>query len=190
MTRLPHPWLVTRALEGGERELDDLAKAWLPHVYHWCHRLGGPTVDAEDAAHDALMVLCRRLQRVSSPEQFPAWLFGIVRRVVANHRRKAWVRRWVPTPFREGPSPDRSPESRTEAHRAAERVWAVLDALPPHQREVLVLCHLEEHSATEAADLLGIPPGTVKSRLRAARKAFRAICDTPSLVDPSPEVSR
>jgi DNA-directed RNA polymerase specialized sigma24 family protein len=50
---LPSPALAAAAIAGGEAELDDLAKAWLPHGYAWCHRLGGPGVDAEDAAHEA-----------------------------------------------------------------------------------------------------------------------------------------
>ena len=52
-------------------------------------------------------------------------------------------------------------------------MWDVLDSLPRAQREVLVLCELEEHSGREVAELLSIPLGTVKSRLRAARRAFR-----------------
>ncbi|MEQ1508729.1 MAG: sigma-70 family RNA polymerase sigma factor, partial [Myxococcota bacterium] len=157
----------------GDRALDALAKAWLPHVYAWCHRLGGPGIDAEDAAHETLIAMCRNVSRVHGTEAFPSWLFGICRRVVANHRRRAWFRRWMPGPMVEKASPDWGPDRTAEANEAAVVVWKALDALPAAQREVLVLCELEERAGSEAADLLGVPIGTVKSRLRTAREAFR-----------------
>ncbi|MEZ4315929.1 MAG: sigma-70 family RNA polymerase sigma factor [Myxococcota bacterium] len=171
-----HPGIgyARAALDGSDDAIDALAKAWLPTVYAWCHRLGGPGVDAEGAAHDVLMVMVRRLHTVQSPEQFPSWLFGTCRRVIANHRRKAWLRRWVPGPIRERAHPDPGPERSVQARQAADLVWAALEALPVDQREVLVLCELEERSGSEAAELLGIPLGTVKSRLRAAKQAFRS----------------
>lgn len=171
---LPDPSLAAAAMRGGQPELDALVKAWLPLVYAWCHRLGGPGVDAEDAAHETLIVMCRRLDRVHAPEALPSWLFGICRRTIANHRRRAWLRRWVPGASTESAWSGAGPDRSAEANQAAEVVWKVLDALPQAQREVLVLCELEERSGSEAAALLGIPLGTVKSRLRAATRAFRA----------------
>lgn len=180
---LPDPSYAAAALAraGDDAALDDLARVWLPHVYAWCHRLGGPGLDAEDAAHESLIVMCRRIHRVTSAEVFPTWLFGVCRRVLANHRRRAWLRRWVPGSLLEfawsGPGPDTIAESA----RTADAVWKVLEELPAAQREVLVLCELEERTGTEAAALLGIPVGTVKSRLRAAQRSFRAAMGEPAL---------
>ncbi len=169
----PSHKIISAALQGDDAALDALAGAWLPHVYAWCHRLGGPTVDAEDAAHEVLIIMCRRIHKVASPGQFPSWLFGITRRVIANHRRRAWVRRWVPGPQRERVDPGWGPHRTAEARSTAAAVWRALESLPASQREVLVLTELEEHSSAEVAELLAIPQGTVKSRLRAARRAFR-----------------
>jgi len=58
-------------------------------------RLGGPRIDAEDAAHDVFLVVFRRLPDLDDPQAFRSWLFGITRRVVAAHRRRAWVRRAI-----------------------------------------------------------------------------------------------
>jgi RNA polymerase sigma-70 factor (ECF subfamily) len=164
---------VAAALDGSELALDALAKSWLPTVYRWCHRLAGPGVDAEDAAHEVLIIMCRRIGSVRSERQFPAWLFQTTRRVIANHRRRAWVRRWVPGPVRERPAHWGAPEQTVEAKQAARRVWGILDQLSTRHREILVLCELEEMSSAEVSEMLGIPQGTVKSRLRAARTAFR-----------------
>ena len=185
---LPDPALTAAALLGGEAPLDDLARAWLPHVYAWCHRLGGPRIDAEDAAHETLIVMCRDLSRVHGPSAFPSWLFGICRKVVANHRRRAWFRRWLPGPLVERATTAWGPDRAAEAREAADVVWTALDTLRPEQREVLVLCELEERSATEVAELLGVPVGTVKSRLRLARAAFRKVLE-PASVDVREPVS-
>ncbi|MEZ4237946.1 MAG: sigma-70 family RNA polymerase sigma factor [Myxococcota bacterium] len=171
---LPDPALTAAALEGGQAELDALVRAWLPLVYAWSHRLGGPGVDAEGAAHETVLTMCRRLDRVRAPEVLPSWLFGICRRTIANHRRRAWLRRWVPGASTERAWTGAGPERDAEAQQVADAVWKVLDGLPAAQREVLILCELEERSGSEAAALLGIPLGTVKSRLRAASRAFRA----------------
>ncbi|MEN0065978.1 MAG: RNA polymerase sigma factor [Myxococcota bacterium] len=172
--RLPPEELVLDALSGGQHEVNALARAWLPHVYRWCARLGGPGFDSEDAAHEVLITMCRRLGGLRDAGQFPAWLFGITRRTLANHRRRAWWRRWLPAAvIEERPAPG-GPQRHVEISDAHRIVWTALSALSEAHREVLVLCELEERSGSEAAVLLGIPLGTVKSRLRAARTRFRA----------------
>ena len=169
---LPDPALTAAALSGGDSALNDLARAWLPHVYAWCHRLGGSSIDAEDAAHETLIVMCRGLARVHAIEAFPSWLFGVTRRVLANHRRRAWIRRWVPGPLQDRPSTSWGPDRTWRPARP--RTPSGGPSRPPvAQREVLVLCELEERNGTEAAALLAVPVGTVKSRLRLARIAFR-----------------
>lgn len=168
--RLPSEELVLDALAGGQAEVNALARAWLPHVYRWCARLGGPGFDSEDAAHEILIIMVRRLDGLRDAGAFPSWLFGITRRTLANHRRRAWWKRWLPAAVvEERAAPDRHAQS--DAQRV---VWKALSALPEVQREVLVLCELEERTGSETAALLGIPLGTVKSRLRAARESFRA----------------
>jgi len=172
------PRIFQAAVDGDAAALDQVAAAWLPEVYRWCHRLAGPRCDAEDAAHEVLILVCDRMHRVRSPEQFPSWLFGITRRVVANHRRRAWFRKWVPGATAEPQSDWMGPERTHQAKQAADEVWAALDSLAAQQREVLVLCELEDLSAGEASELIGVPVGTVKSRLRAARVAFRGAVES------------
>lgn len=182
----PASTLVRHALEGGPEALDDLARAWLPHVYAWCHRLGGPSVDAEDAAHEILLIMCRRFRQVEAEHQFGSWLFGVTRRVIANHRRRAWVKRWVPgaTPV-ERADPAWSPHRRAEARHTADVVWRALDQLTIPHREVLVLIELEERTSAEVSELVGVPVGTVKSRLRAARAAFRGVIESQESTEAS-----
>jgi RNA polymerase sigma-70 factor (ECF subfamily) len=165
---------AARADEPGA--VDRLCARWLPEVLAWAVRLGGPKVDAEDVAHDAMIVVIRRLSVLQEPRAFPAWLYDITRKTIASHRRKAWVRRWIP-----GAVPDRAddrvtadPAALTHRHQVAEQIWHALDDLRDHHREVLVLCDLEERPDSEVSEMLGVPKGTVKSRLRRARKELRS----------------
>ncbi|MEQ1507773.1 MAG: sigma-70 family RNA polymerase sigma factor [Myxococcota bacterium] len=160
---------------GDEDALADLVDAWLPVVLAWCKRLGGPTVDAHDATQDILMLVMDKVDRVYSPEQFRPWLFGVTRRVLARHRRGAWVKRWVGDLFgRDTPDEANDPLRQAELSDTARRVHRALDRLPDAHREVLVLCDLEHRTDEEVAALLAVPVGTVKSRLRRDRAAFRS----------------
>ncbi len=173
--------LVRAAARGEPGARDKLVDAWLPVVLGWCARLGGPKVDPEDATHDVLIVMLDRLESLREPSSFSSWLFGITRRVLAKHRRQAWVKRWVPGFMPEAVDTDPSPYHQTRLSETSRRVQQALELLPPAQREVLVLCDLEERTDLEVSELLGIPLGTVKSRLRLARRKFRIIAEQNAL---------
>ena len=168
----PRPDTTTAAQRGdaGAREL--LFTTWLPVVLRWCAHLGGAGVDPEDAAHDVFLVVLRRLDRVYDEAHLPAWLFGVTRRMLAQHRRRAWVRRWVPGAVPDPPDPAAGPARLAAVSQTGRAVQALLDAMPPTEREVLVLCLVEERSDREVSEMLGIPHGTVKSRIRRARARF------------------
>ncbi len=168
--------LVVAAAAGDDVATSRLVDRWLPVVLRWCNRMCGPKVDPEDAAHDALMIVLRRLPDLRDPDAFPSWTYGIVRRTIAGHRRKAWVKRWVPgATMVEGVDDAAGPHRRRELSEQAAAVRDVLELLSPKHREVLILCDIEDLTDDEAAELLGIPSGTAKSRLRAARQRFAAL---------------
>lgn len=171
MTKLG-PNTVEAAVAGDLDAIERVAHAWVDQLYKWCARLGGPRVDAEEAAHDVLMLFVRRHASIRDPSRLDAWLFSTCRRVVANHRRRAWVRRWLPGAVPEVAWSDDGVSDREQ------RVYLVLDAMSERDREVLTLCYLEGRGLQEAGEILGVPEGTVKSRLFAARDRFRTQCVT------------
>lgn len=167
--------LVQAAASGDEVALSRVLDRWLPVTLGWCRRLAGPKVDPEDAAHDAMLVVLRRLPGLRRPDAFPSWLYGIVRRTIAGHRRRAWVRHWSPGADPGDRADDAAGPGRScELGERARDVQAALEQLPQRLREILVLCEVEDLTDEEAADLLGIPVGTAKSRLRHARQRFAA----------------
>ncbi|MFZ5477982.1 MAG: RNA polymerase sigma factor [Myxococcota bacterium] len=171
----PSPDLLAAARRGSGEARDALIDAWLPSVVTWCARLGGPRVDPEDAAHDVFIVVLTRLDGLREPERFPSWVFGITRRVLAQHRRRAWWSRWVPGAVVDAVDPGRDPDEVAALSETSRRVQAALEELPEAQRTVLILCDLEERADSEVADLLDCPLGTVRSRLRLARERFRRV---------------
>ena len=164
--------LVEQAIRDEPGARDHLLEASLPMALAWCMRLGGPKVDAEDAAHDALMIVWTRISTLRTPQRYSAWLYGIVRRVLAAHRRRAWVKRWAPGVEADDVARTPTPVAKAQEVQLARGVQAAIEKLPPKQREVLVLCELEERTDVEVAEMLGVPLGTVKSRLRLARARF------------------
>jgi RNA polymerase sigma-70 factor (ECF subfamily) len=163
---------VFTTFRGNPGARDELFDTWLPVVLRWCTHLGGPGVDPEDAAHDVFIIVIRKLDRVYDEAHLPAWLFGVTRRVLAQHRRRAWVRRWVPGLVPEPADPAPGPAALVAVSEDARAVQCTLDKLSDGERQVLVLCLLEERPEREVAEMLGIPLGTVKSRVRRARQNF------------------
>lgn len=180
---VPEPALVSAARTGDPAALDALVRTWSPTVLRWCARLGGGRIDAEDAAHDVFERVFRKLPGLRDPEAFPAWLFQTTRGVLAQHRRRAWVRRWIgPLLYEPAAAEVHDPE--------VADVHAALDALAPELREVVVLHDVEGRSDAEVAALLAIPLGTVKSRLRRARAGFVAGFGDRGHPPPAPEGAR
>ena len=153
---------------------DRLAATWLPVVLEWCRRLGGPRVDAEDAAHDVMLTLLARHDQLRDPAALRAFVFGITRRTLAAHGRRAWVRRWVGALSFEPVSERADAFDHVHDRELAGRVAEALEALSVDHRELIVLVEVEGRSLQEAAELLDVPLGTVKSRLSRARVAFAA----------------
>jgi RNA polymerase sigma-70 factor, ECF subfamily len=159
----------------GAREA--FAREVLPRVVSRCRRLGGVGIDAEDAAHEVLLIALDKAPRLGPDPRVEAWLFAICRRVLANQRRRAWVQhfreRFVPS--EEQAAPGHDPERLLGSKQRVDLARTCLDQLPRGQREVLVLYDLEERGAREVGEMLGIHPEAVRARVMRARKNLRKI---------------
>lgn len=161
------------ALRSGDPgAVDAFYRDYAPRVLGWAIRLGGPDLDPEDAAHEVFETAFKRLSGFRGDSKLSTWLFGVTRRSLANQRRKAALRRMVGlSQIAEPADPLRTDEEVTRLRRR-RAVQHALERLNRRQREVLVLCDMEGHTAPEAGLMLDVPPGTVYSRLHHARKAF------------------
>jgi RNA polymerase sigma-70 factor, ECF subfamily len=172
--------MVAAARAGDPHAWESLVRSWAPTVIQWCRRLGGYRVHAEDAAQEIFLTVSRRFEQLEHPDKFKSWLYSITRRLVANKRRLKW-HQVVVAQVKEALLPPTRPVEPDPKLRAG--VQQILDELPEPQREVLVLVAIEENSMSEAAELIGVSVGTVKSRMRLARQTFKAKALKRGLVD-------
>ncbi len=142
-----------------------------PMVLAVCRRVLADDPEADDAFQAVFLVLARRAGSVGRPERLGGWLHGVAVRCARRARSAAAGRR-----AREHPMSD------VAAPAAADPLWAdarpVLDEeigrLPEKLRAALVLCELEGLGRAEAAQRLGVPEGTLSSRLARAKEALRS----------------
>jgi RNA polymerase sigma-70 factor, ECF subfamily len=162
--------LVERARRGDTVAFEALLQERLDGLFRTAWAILGDEADARDATQDACLLAWRNLPRLRQPDRFDAWLT----RVLVNGcrmrlRSRAHVReiRMEPDLDRPGPQAD-DPAS----HAEADAIARAFDRLSPDARAILVLHHLRHQPVTSIALALGVPPGTVKSRLHTARAAL------------------
>jgi len=126
--------------------------------------------DAEDVSQEAFAKAYRSFRQLRDRERFRAWLVRITWRLALD-RRRSDRRRLV---REDGLAvPDAVAAGNPEARERAIHLWRAIDDLPEKLRIAVVLANIEEHNVREVARLLGIPEGTVKSRLFDARKQLK-----------------
>jgi RNA polymerase sigma-70 factor (ECF subfamily) len=157
-----------------ERRVRELVQMHYDFIYRTLRRLRLPEADAEDAAQEVFLVAFRHLERIF-PDSERAFLIGTSLRVAARKRRNIGRRResFCPGPLECRVDHHLDPEQATEQKRAQTVINEVLHCMSEELRAVFVLFEIEEVPMSEIAQALKLPPGTVASRLRRARAAFR-----------------
>ena len=129
--------------------------------------------DAEDVAQEAFARAYRRFRQLRDRTRFRAWLVRMTWRLALDRQRGERRRLTRDTAWADGaPAVAPAPTGPVERLRARE-LWHAIDALPPKLRMVVVLANIEGHGMNEVATLLGVPAGTVKSRLFEARRRLK-----------------
>src|SRR5262249_6501685 len=136
-------------------------------------RLGGHESDLPDAVQDTFLVVHRRLNEFEGRSKVTTWLFGICFRVPSACRKRAHIRRRSGQPLVDTLDERVDVAAEAERRQALGRLELLLDELPLEQRAVFTLFELEGMTGDDIAETLEIPLGTVYSRLRLARAAFR-----------------
>jgi len=163
---------VVRADRALDREFEASLAEWSRLTFRVAFSVLRHREDAEDVAQEALTKAHRQLGQLRDRERLRAWLVRMAWRMAID-RRESDRRRQVreQTPDRVESPPD-SEDLVLSAERSA-RLWAVIDGLSEKLRLVVVLNAIEGHDVSEVASMLGIPAGTVKSRLFDARQQMR-----------------
>lgn len=159
-----------------QQDPDEIYRVHVHRVGRWVIRLGGPGVDIEDTVHEVFAIAFRRLASFRGDSTMATWLFGITDKVVRQRRPKHRWWQWLSGGAEEtagrllATEPD--PLQAFEKGEVARGVYRVLDRLSEGDRRILILFELEELSADEVGELLGIETGTARVRLHRAKGRF------------------
>jgi RNA polymerase sigma-70 factor (ECF subfamily) len=173
--------LVRRAQRGDRAAFDELVVRHRDRVFAVALRLTRNPADAEDALQDTFLNAYRALGRFGGRARVSTWLY----RIAANASYDVINRRHGrDQPLDDGasePATPGDPYAQSAQRRALERA---LRSLPDEFREAVVLCDVAGLGAAEAAELLGVPAGTVKSRVFRARALLAVALREPDAPDP------
>jgi len=168
--------LVAEVQRGSREAFDRLLDAYESKVYNLAWRLVG-SQDAEDAAQDALVEICRSIASFQGRSSLSTWVYRVATNVCLEHRRR---RRPEMAPLDEGfaeqqADPGKDPADAVMRNDVTSRVDSAVGSLPDLYRDVVVLHELQGLTYRECASVLGCPVGTVKSRLSNAFVKLRRL---------------
>lgn len=156
-------WLIALS-KGDQTALGGLYELYGEKIYRYTYRMLGNRTDAEDATAETFLRVLRRSHDLRADGAFKTWLFRIARNLCIDKMRQHKLLEL----------PQEAHYTGTEEKAALKvTVHQALNDLPLEYREPLVLCDLEDVSAKEAAETLGISVPALKSRLYRGRRALR-----------------
>lgn len=171
------PLLPVNGLTRGEPESARFAALFDEHadaIYNYCYRRTANRSDAEDLLSGVFLQAWNRRARIPTNEELP-WLYGIATNVIRNYwRSQRRFANLLARVSRERTREGQDIESRGEDVRA-DRLVEAIGRLRRTERDVFVLCAWQGLSYEDTAKALGIPVGTVRSRLSRARQKLREL---------------
>ena len=165
--------LALRCQAGDRSAFEELVRSTEGRLFYFVRRLVRDEADAWDVLQQTWVRAVRGIASLDDPARVLPWLYRIARNAAFSHRR----RRADEPDSLDGLDVDVASHDDTFAFDDAEAIHAGLDALSLPHREVLVLTFLDEMGEDDVAAVLGVPTGTVKSRLHYAKRALRRAMD-------------
>jgi len=163
-------WLVLAAQAGDERAFRDLYGLWTADLQRLARVRVEHAQHAEEVMQDAWVAIARGLGRLDDPARFPAWAMRIVERRGADWVRRRQLERHRRDLLASAPPPDAIAAA---PRHDLQHLREVIDRLTPDDRQLLHLFYHQGLSVGEVAEVLGVPAGTVKSRLFHTREKLR-----------------
>jgi RNA polymerase sigma-70 factor (ECF subfamily) len=156
----------------GAARVRGMVQQHFDHLWAFMRRLGVYEMDLDDAMQEVIVIAATRLSQIP-PASERSFLFSTAFRVGSEWRRKRGARREVGVDElleHEDPMPE--PDALADQSRARAMLDGVLAGMSTELRAVFTLYEIDEMTMAEIAEVLGLPPGTVASRLRRAREEF------------------
>jgi RNA polymerase sigma-70 factor (ECF subfamily) len=181
--------LITAARSGDRRALDELLARHEQQIYRFGLRMCGDEESAREVLQETMLAAFRNIPGFRGDAALSTWLFQIARSFCIKERRG--VRPTTPIEA-DVVDPSTPPDLQLHAREIGAALASAIRELPTEQREVLVLRDVEGLSAQEAAEVVGIEVGALKSRLHRARMALREKLSgtIASAAEPCPELAQ
>jgi RNA polymerase sigma-70 factor (ECF subfamily) len=160
----PDPRSVDAARRGDLSAFEELVRVYQGDVWRLCFQLVREEALADDATQEAFVKVFRFLPRFRGDSKFTTWLFSITRNCAMDELRRAQRRR------RTAERVISEPQRQSQEIGTALEVREAVAELPPSARESVVLIDMFGLSYKEAAEICGVPVGTIKSRVHQARR--------------------
>ena len=158
-----------------KEDIESLIKRYSTELTRLCISLCGNTADADDLFQETWFKALRRIDSYNEDYPFDKWLFSICANTFKNQRKLFYnSKRYSFLTDEEMQTFFSSlPDDTSQACEAYAELHKAIGKLPKKLRTVLVLYYFRERSISEVAEILGIPEGTVKSRLHSARNQIK-----------------
>ena len=170
--------LAIRCQLGEGAAFDDLVARWHSPLWQYVRRMADRDEIANEIIQETWLRVLRGIVRLDDAKKLVPWMFGIARHVMLDRLRQKYKQESLLENARHDLKT--SVDDSDEIDRLEDIVQLLdkLETLAMPQRELLTLYYLDELSIEEVAELIGVPPGTVKSRLFQARKTLKQALTT------------
>jgi len=166
--------IIERCLAGDQSAWEDIVRLHRRKVFNIAYKFVGKHDLAEDLTQDIFLKLYRSLDTFDRRANFQTWLISVSRNLCIDHYRsvrkeRETINRDIDPSTLTPMSRDRSAYSQLELRDRVQLLRAAMDTLPPTLRTAVLLRDIQEFTYQEIADRLGVPEGTVKSRINRGR---------------------
>ena len=168
--------LLKRCAAGENSAWEALLRVYTRKIYNLCYRFTGRGVEAEDLTQEVFIKVFQTLRSYDAAQgSFSTWLHRVARNHLVDHYRRTKKDRVTSSieddlrTIEEKPGPGAGPAGHVEARERKELLQGALEKLSPDMREAVILRDLHDLDYDEVAQVLGVPTGTVKSRINRGR---------------------
>lgn len=165
--------LVLRCKRGQKDAFQELVRTWEKRLFYYIRRLVDEEQDAWQILQETWVKVISNIKKLREPTKLPSWLYSIARNTAIGHLRKEYTRQALVE--HNTALCDIEDTANNITFDNAQQVHFGLAKISLHHREVLTLFFLQDLAIEEIAEVLQIPPGTVKSRLYHAKRALKAV---------------
>lgn len=168
--------LIAQAQKGKTDALEELLRRYQGYIYAVALGILRTPADAEDAAQEVMLRICKSIPRFRLDSAFSTWIYRITINCCTDMLRAAGKKQLVPLESIGETPDDKTPEEILEQSRISTEMRKAIDKLGPDHKEIIILREMEHLSYEELVQKLHCTLPAVKSRLFRARMQLREIC--------------